>query len=80
MYGKIVTQMVDMCRKNGSDPINLRVSLGPHIRACSYSVPEERAEQFEKCMVKTPVSCPYLIRNIFSICQRQYFWISFKAE
>ncbi|MEK7592328.1 MAG: peptidoglycan editing factor PgeF, partial [Patescibacteria group bacterium] len=65
VYGKIVTQMVDMCRKNGSDPINLRVSLGPHIRACSYSVPEERAEQFEKMYGKNT--------GVVSVFDTKYF-------
>jgi YfiH family protein len=48
VYGKIVKNMLIQCQKSGSDPSHLRVFLGPHIRACSYSVPEERAEQFEK--------------------------------
>ena len=45
---KIVNNMVSECVKMGSDPSNLRVCLGPHIRSCSYSVAEDRARLFEE--------------------------------
>jgi YfiH family protein len=48
ILGKIIKNMVNECRKNGSKASDLKVSLGPHIRACSYTVPESRARVFEQ--------------------------------
>ncbi|MBI5613825.1 peptidoglycan editing factor PgeF [Candidatus Gottesmanbacteria bacterium] len=48
VIGKIVKNMVKQCIKCGSNPGNLRVCLGPHIRSCSYSVAIERARLFEE--------------------------------
>ncbi|MDO8451430.1 MAG: peptidoglycan editing factor PgeF [bacterium] len=47
-FGGISGNVIDEMCFFGSRPENIFVSLGPHIGACCYSVPEERAERFRK--------------------------------
>lgn len=42
----IATHAVARMHELGASPQNILVSIGPHIGACCYTVPEERARQF----------------------------------
>jgi len=44
----IIQSGVEALRRNGSDPAELVVAIGPHLQACCFEVGPEVAEQFSK--------------------------------
>src|SRR4030042_351351 len=51
----IAKHMIDTMKKRGAQEKNIFVSIGPHIEACCYTVPEKRAKQFTQAFHDTHV-------------------------
>jgi YfiH family protein len=52
---KIVQKTIAALIARGSQPAHLFCVIGPHIRSCCYSVPEERAQRFIEAFGQTSV-------------------------
>lgn len=42
----IIDNAIKGMKKLGSNPLDLNVSVGPHIQVCCYNIPEERIQKF----------------------------------
>ncbi len=51
----ICQNLIDTMKSVGATSENIRVSIGPHIGACCYSVPEDRARQFLDMYTSDPI-------------------------
>jgi YfiH family protein len=45
---EIAVRVVDTMKKHGANAEDIHVSIGPHIEACCYTVPFDRAQQFAR--------------------------------
>lgn len=52
----VIEQTIRVMHKEGADPSRILVSIGPHISACCYSVPFERARQFSDMFLNETVA------------------------
>lgn len=52
--GNIASNLITTMKSQGAVGSRTRVSIGPHIGMCCYSVPEERAHQFAKMFNSDP--------------------------
>jgi YfiH family protein len=50
--GNIAKNLIASMKALGAEPVNIRVTLGPHIGVCCYDVPRNRAKKFSPNVVR----------------------------
>lgn len=67
--GNISNVALDAMEKFGSNPHDIRAFIGPHIRACCYSVSSRRAQLFPSTFVQIRRGLDFL--DLGSMCKNQ---------